>query len=127
MENFLKKDVRGGGNTGFASDTWNIDWEKERYHMNDNFIKQQDAEQTSCGYIGCMESDRTFYKRLGGRVKQLRCNAGLTRRECSAIFNLAEVTLKKYERGERKMPLQVFLMYCRYFNVSADYVLMGRS
>ncbi len=57
------------------------------------------------------------------RLKELRKNKGLSIRELAKILNLTKDTYNNYERGLSKMPCDVLVTICKFYNVSADYLL----
>ena len=59
------------------------------------------------------------------RLKELRLEKGLSLRALAKRLDIPYSTYTHYERGEREPPLDVLVLICDLFNVSADY-LLGR-
>lgn len=60
-----------------------------------------------------------FYERL----KELREDRDLTQREIAAILGTTQQQIYKYEKGEQEMTVSRLSSLCRFYGVSADYVL----
>ena len=57
------------------------------------------------------------------RIKDLREDSELKQEEVAKILNTDQSYYSKYERGIREMPIHHLITLCRYYNVSADYIL----
>lgn len=64
---------------------------------------------------------------LGERIKYLRQNARYTQDELAARLNVSKASVSAYERNLRQPSLDVIISLARIFNVSTDYVLMGKT
>ncbi len=57
------------------------------------------------------------------RIKALREDADKTQAELAEYLNIAQNTYSQYENGKREIPLLCLIKLCKYYNVSADYIL----
>ena len=57
------------------------------------------------------------------RMRELRLKHGRTQRELAEILETTQQAYLKYEKGINEMPVRRIIMLCRYYNVSADYLL----
>ena len=62
---------------------------------------------------------RTFLEKLRG----LREDNDLTQTQVAEILGTSQTMYARYERGANEMPLRHLITLCRYYNVSADYLL----
>ncbi len=62
---------------------------------------------------------RTFLEKLRG----LREDNDLTQRQVADILGTSQTMYARYERGANEMPIRHLVTLCRYYNVSADYLL----
>lgn len=60
-----------------------------------------------------------FYERL----KELREDRDLTQAETAAILKINQSYYSKYERGKHPMPVEHLVTLCKFYGVSADYIL----
>ena len=60
---------------------------------------------------------------LHKRIRDLREDHDKTQKEIADILGTDQSYYSKYERGERPLPTEHLITLCRYYNVSADYVL----
>ena len=56
------------------------------------------------------------------RLKDCREDNDLTQAEVSEIIGTYQTHYSKYERGEREMPMHLFIILAKYYNVSLDYL-----
>lgn len=66
-----------------------------------------------------MEERETYYDRL----RELREDRGLTQKEIAAVLGTTQQVYSRYEKGENEMPVRHVVALCRYYKVSADYIL----
>ncbi len=66
-------------------------------------------------------------KEVGQRLKQLRISQELTQEQLAAILYISSIHVYKMENGSRMPSIDLCLMICKYFNVSTDYLLTGKS
>lgn len=57
------------------------------------------------------------------RLKDLREDKDMTQSELANILQTTQPQIYRYESGQRDIPLDKIVFLCRYFNVSADYLL----
>ena len=60
-----------------------------------------------------------FYERL----KELRQDRDLTQAQVADILGTDQSYYSKYERGKHPMSIQDLVTLCKYYGVSADYIL----
>lgn len=58
---------------------------------------------------------------IGIRLKEIR--GRITQQECSKELGVSREAISSYERGSRRINLDTLIKFCKYFNVSADYIL----
>ena len=56
------------------------------------------------------------------RLKDLREDNDLTQKDCAKIGYIGLNTYIRYEKGERIPPLDVIVLYAKYYNKSIDYI-----
>lgn len=64
---------------------------------------------------------------LGERIKELRKKRGLTQQQLARDLGVSVSAVGMYEQGRREPDNRILSMLCRYFSVSADYMLLGRE
>jgi len=57
------------------------------------------------------------------KIRDLREDADLTQTQVAAILGTSQTMYARYERGASEMPIRHLITLCRYYKVSADYVL----
>lgn len=57
------------------------------------------------------------------RLKDLREDKDMTQTDLAMLLQTTQPQIYRYESGQRDIPLDKLVFICRYFNVSADYVL----
>ena len=57
------------------------------------------------------------------RIKGLREDRDITQSEIAKYLNVAQNTYSQYENGKRDVPIEVLIKLCRYYQISADYIL----
>lgn len=72
-----------------------------------------------------MKSD--FNIQLGERIRAVRKNRNLTRDELSEMLSISTLFLGYIECGQKGMSIQTLYRICQTLNVSADYILFGKS
>ncbi|MBO5757480.1 MAG: helix-turn-helix transcriptional regulator [Clostridia bacterium] len=60
------------------------------------------------------------------RVKDLREDHDLTQKQVAKLLNMQLTVYRRYEKGERELPLWVAIRLADYYQVTLDY-LVGRS
>lgn len=56
-------------------------------------------------------------------IRGLREDKDITQAELGKIFNVNQITISQYERGTRALSIEMLILYAKYFNVSADYII----
>ncbi|MDO5401724.1 MAG: helix-turn-helix transcriptional regulator [Eubacteriales bacterium] len=62
---------------------------------------------------------RTFIDKLRG----LREDNDLTQAQVAEVLGTSQTMYARYERGANEMPIHHLVTVCKFFNVSADYLL----
>lgn len=62
---------------------------------------------------------RTFIEIIRG----LREDNDLTQTQIAEVLGTSQTMYARYERGANEMPIRHLVALCKYYNVSADYIL----
>lgn len=62
---------------------------------------------------------RTFLEKLKG----LREDNDLTQTQVAEVLGTSQTMYARYERGANEMPIRHLVTLCKFYNVSADYLL----
>ena len=65
-----------------------------------------------------MENKIKYYPRL----RELRVSAGMNQTEIADILDMQQNQYSRYERGERELPMHLFVKLAVYYKVSLDYM-----
>lgn len=57
------------------------------------------------------------------RIRELREDKDLTQKQVAKILNCSQQVYSNYELGQRDIPTDVLIRLCRFYHVSADYIL----
>lgn len=57
------------------------------------------------------------------RIRDLREDHDKTQREIAQVLGTSQTMYARYERGANELPLRHLIALCRYYHVSADYIL----
>ena len=57
------------------------------------------------------------------RIRDLREDHDKTQQEIADILETSQTMYARYERGANELPLHHLITLCKYYNVSADYIL----
>ena len=57
------------------------------------------------------------------RLRDLREDADKTQTDIAKILGTAQQTYHRYETGKLDLPLRHFITLCKFYKVSADYML----
>ena len=57
------------------------------------------------------------------RIRDLREDHDKTQAEIADILGTSQTMYARYERGANELPIRHLLTLCRYYGVSADYIL----
>ena len=56
-------------------------------------------------------------------MRDLREDADLTQRQVAEILGTSQTMYARYERGANELPIHHLITLCRFYNVSADFLL----
>lgn len=57
------------------------------------------------------------------RIRGLREDNDLTQVQVAQVLKTSQTMYARYERGANEMPIRHFITLCKFYNVSADYLL----
>ena len=57
------------------------------------------------------------------RIRDLREDHDKTQQEVADMLGTSQTMYARYERGANEMPIRHLIALCKYYNVSADYIL----
>ncbi len=57
------------------------------------------------------------------RLRELRQAAGCNQTEIAQLLGMQQNQYSRYERGERELPVHLFVALARHYNVSLDYIV----
>lgn len=57
------------------------------------------------------------------RIKELREDSDKNQTEIAEYLGTTQQMYSRYEKGENEMPVRHIISLCKYYNVSADYIL----
>lgn len=57
------------------------------------------------------------------RLYDLRIDNELRQEDIAKILNISSQAYGMYENGKRSLPIEHLITLCKYYNVSADYLL----
>ncbi len=60
-------------------------------------------------------------------IRDLREDADKTQTEIAQVLGTSQTMYARYERGANELPIRHLILLCRYYRVSADYILGLRS
>ncbi len=66
-------------------------------------------------------------KECGKRIRQLRKAQGMTQEQLALKLNIGDRHLRKIETGEKGPSVDILVEISTLFNVSLDYIIMGRQ
>lgn len=64
---------------------------------------------------------------VGRRIKKLRRASALTQEDLSYELNISLDYLRKIESGRRSCSVYVYVLFAKYFDVSLDYLMLGKE
>ena len=67
-----------------------------------------------------MESNK---QRHYPRLRELRMAAGYNQTEIADLLDMQQNQYSRYERGERELPMHLFVKLAEHYNVSLDYMV----
>ncbi len=57
------------------------------------------------------------------KIRDLREDHDKTQQEIADVLGTSQTMYARYERGANEMPIRHLITLCKYYNVSADYIL----
>lgn len=57
------------------------------------------------------------------KLRGLREDNDLTQQQVAEVLGTSQTMYARYERGANEMPIHHLITICKYYNVSADYLL----
>ena len=57
------------------------------------------------------------------RMRELREDRDLTQQKVAEVLGTSQTMYARYERGANELPIRHLIALCRYYRVSADYIL----
>lgn len=60
---------------------------------------------------------------IGERIRGLREDRDMTQTQIANLLNTSQTVYSRYERNERLLPTDLLIILCRFYKVSADYIL----
>ena len=66
-----------------------------------------------------MKNKTKYYPRL----RELRVSAGINQTELADILDMQQNQYSRYERGERELPMHLFVKLAEHYKVSLDYIV----
>ena len=64
---------------------------------------------------------------IGNRIRQLRKDQGMTQAQLAMKLNIGDRHLRKIEAGEKGASIDILVEVATLFNVSLDYIIMGKQ
>ena len=57
------------------------------------------------------------------RIRDLREDKDLSQSQVALILETSQTVYSRYERNERSLPIEHLIKLCKFYDVSADYIL----
>lgn len=57
------------------------------------------------------------------RIRDLREDSDLNQTQVAEVLGISQTAYSRYERGAVEFPLRHLVTLCKFYNVSADYIL----
>ena len=57
------------------------------------------------------------------RLRELRVAAGINQTDLADILGMQQNQYSRYERGDRELPMHLFVILAQHYNVSLDYMV----
>ena len=64
-----------------------------------------------------------FVKKYYEILRDMREDHDLTQTQIAELLHTTQGVYSRYERGVREIPICCLITLCRYYNISADYIL----
>lgn len=61
--------------------------------------------------------------KVAERIRNLREDRDLSQIDIAEFLNTSQTVYSRYERNERSLPIEMLYELCKFYNVSADYIL----
>ena len=62
-------------------------------------------------------------KNYNDRIRELREDNDLTQKQIAEVLGIDQRVYSNYEIGYRALPIEHLITLCKYYNVSADWIL----
>lgn len=56
-------------------------------------------------------------------IRELREDHNLKQKDIADILGTTQLVYSRYENGDNEMPIRHIITLCKFYNVSADYIL----
>lgn len=66
---------------------------------------------------------KVFMNHFTDRIRGLREDNDLTQSQVAAVLGTSQTMYARYERGANEMPIRHLVTLCKFYNISADYLL----
>lgn len=63
---------------------------------------------------------------LSNRLKELRAEKNISQNQLATLVGISRTAYSNYEQGIREPSIDIIILLCNFFDVSADY-LIGRT
>ena len=70
-----------------------------------------------------MPTSEGVYVEYTKRIRNLREDADKTQSEIADFLGTSQTMYARYERGANELPIRHLISLCKYYDVSADYIL----
>ncbi len=57
------------------------------------------------------------------RLRELRVSAGINQTDIAELLDMQQNQYSRYERGERELPMHLFVKLAEHYKVSLDYMV----
>ncbi|MBE6651794.1 MAG: helix-turn-helix transcriptional regulator [Ruminococcaceae bacterium] len=57
------------------------------------------------------------------RLRELRTAVGMNQIEMGEMLHMLQNQYSRYERGQRELPMHLFIELAKFYNVSLDYIV----
>ncbi len=61
--------------------------------------------------------------KIAQRIRELREDHDLNQTQIAELLKTSQTVYSRYERNERNLPIDYLYTLCKFYNVSADYML----
>ena len=61
--------------------------------------------------------------KVAERIRNLREDRDLTQTDIADYLHTSQTVYSRYERNERNLPIEMLYELCKFYKVSADYIL----